>query len=120
MTQDDFESLVRRLEQEAAANSAGYRRKLGALAFLGYAYIAAAVLLLVGGAAFIVWMATSVSHAMLLLGKVGWAFLVLIYVVVRAMWVRLAPPQGRPLTSKDCPELFRLIDSLRVKAGAPR
>jgi Zn-dependent protease with chaperone function len=125
MTQDDFEraafrSLVQRLEQEAAANPAGYRRKLGALAFLGYAYIAAAVLLLIGGAAFILWLATSVSHAMLLLGKVGWAFLVLIYVVVRAMWVRLEPPQGRPLTRSECPDLFRLIDSLRAKARAPR
>lgn len=120
MTQDDFESLVRRLEQEAAANPAGYRRKLGALAFLGYAYIAAAVLLLIGGAALIVWMATSVSHAMLLLGKIGWAFVVLIYVVLRAMWVRLDPPQGRPLTSTECPELFRLIETLRAKAGAPR
>ena len=120
MTQDDFESLVRRLEHEATANPAGYRRKLGALAFLGYAYIAAAVALLIGGAAFIAWMATSVSHAMLLLGKVGWAFLVLIYVVVRAMWVRLDPPQGRPLKNTECPELFRLIETLRVKSAAPR
>ena len=31
---------------------------------------------------------------LLLLGKIGWAFLVLIYVVLRAMWVRLEPPQG--------------------------
>ena len=125
MTQDDFEragfrSLVRRLEHEAAANPAGYRRKLGALAFLGYAYIAFTVLLLIGGAAFIVWMAASVSHAMLVLGKLGWAFLVLIYVVVRAMWVRLDPPHGRPVTSAECPHLFRVIDTLRVKGGAPR
>jgi Zn-dependent protease with chaperone function len=125
MAQEDFEraslrSLVQRLEQEAAASPASYRRKLAALAFLGYAYIGATVLLLIGGAALILWMATSVSHAMLLLGKLGWAFLVLIYVVVRAMWVRLDPPQGRPLTSAECPELFRLIESLRGKSGAPR
>ncbi len=120
MTQDDFESLVRRLEQEAAANPVGYRRRLGALAFLGYGYIVATLVLLVGGAFSIVWMATSVSHAMVLLGKVGWALLVLIYVVLRAMWVRLEPPQGTPLTSQDCPDLFRLIEELRTKGGAPR
>ena len=51
MTQDDYESLVRRLEQEAATNPAGYRRKLGALAFLGYGYVAASLILLIGGAA---------------------------------------------------------------------
>ena len=125
MTQEDFEpaplrSLVRRLEQEAAANPASYRRKLGALAFLGYGYIAATLALLVGGAALILWMGTTVSHAMLLLGKVGWAFLVLIYVVLRAMWVRLEPPQGRELTSAECPELFQLIEEVRVKVQAPR
>jgi Zn-dependent protease with chaperone function len=124
MTQEDFEpaplrSLVRRLEQEAAANPAGYRRKLGALAFLGYGYIAATLILLIGGTVLILWMGAMVSHAMLLLGKVGWAFLVLIYVVVRAMWVRLEPPQGRVLTSAECPELFRLIEEVRVKVQAP-
>src|SRR6185437_7467931 len=99
MTQDYFESLVRRLEQEAAANPAGYRRKLGALAFLGYGYITAILVLLIGGAALILWTGIEVNHAMLLLAKVGWALLALIYVVLRAMWVRLDPPQGRPLTS---------------------
>ena len=120
MTQDDYESLVRRLEQEAATNPAGYRRKLGALAFLGYGYVAASLILLVGGAAFIVWMGATVNRAALLLGKVGWAFLVLIYVVLRAMWVRLEPPQGRALTSAECPDLFRLIEDLRAKGAAPR
>jgi len=125
MTQEDFEpaplrSLVRRLEQEAAANPAGYRRKLGALAFLGYAYIAASVALLVGGAALILWVGATVSHAMLLLGKLGWAFLVLISLVLRAMWVRLEPPQGRVVTSSECPELFQLIEVLRGKVQAPR
>jgi Zn-dependent protease with chaperone function len=123
MTQDEFEraafrSLVQRLEQEAAGNPVGYRRKLGALAFLGYGYIAATLILLIGGAVLIGWMVT-VSHAMVLLGKVGWALLVLIYLVLRAMWVRLDPPQGRLLTSQECPELFRLIEELRAKGSAP-
>jgi len=124
MTQDDFErpsfrSLVQRLEQEAAADPVAYRRKLGALAFLGYAYIAATLILLIGGAALIVWGA-AVSHMLLLLGKIGWALLVLIYLVLRAMWVRLEPPQGRVLTSRAFPALFRLIEELRAKGRAPR
>jgi Zn-dependent protease with chaperone function len=124
MTQDDFEaarwrSLVQRLEQDAAANPAGYRRKLGALAVLGYAYIAGTLILLIGGAVLVVWMAT-IGSAVLFLGKIGWALFALIYVVLRAMWVRLDPPQGRPLTRDECPELFRLIDDLRVKVKAPR
>lgn len=124
MTQEDieraaFRSLVQRLEQEAAANPIAYRRKLGALAFLGYGYIAAALTLLIGGATLIVWGA-AVSHALLLLAKVGWALLALIYLVLRAMWVRLEPPLGRVLTSRECPVLFHLIEELRDKGRAPR
>ena len=124
MAQEVFErapwhSLVQRLEQEAATNPVAYRRKLGALAFLGYAYIAAALLLLIAGAGLIVWLATTVNHAMLLLAKVGCAFLALFYLVLRAMWVRLDPPQGRPLAAEECPELFGLIEQLRVRSKAP-
>jgi Zn-dependent protease with chaperone function len=120
MTQEDFQraafsSLVQRLEQEAAANPIAYRRKLGALAFLGYGYIAAVLTLLIGGAVLLVWGA-AVSHTLLLLG----ALLVLIYLLLRAMWVHLEPPQGRVLTGLECPELFNLIEELRIKGKAPR
>ena len=117
MTQDHFESLVRRLEQEAAANPSGYRRKLGALAFLGYGYIAATLILLIGGTGLLLWVGMTLNHAMLLF---GWVLLFLISVVVRAMWVRLDPPHGRPLTQAQCPELFALIEDLRLRASAPR
>jgi Zn-dependent protease with chaperone function len=118
MTQDDFESLVQRLEQEATANPIAYRRRLGLLAFLGYGYIVVVLALLIGGAALIVWGA-AVSHTLVLLAKLGWALLVLIYVVLRAMWVRLEPPEGRALTSRNCPELFKLIEELRATVQAP-
>ena len=116
MTQDHFESLVRRLEQEAAANPTGYRRKLGALAFLGYGYIVATLILLVGGAGLLLWVGITLNHAMLLS---VWVLLFLIYVVVRAMWVRLDPPHGRLLVPAQCPELFALIEDLRIRASAP-
>ncbi|HVW67452.1 MAG TPA: M48 family metalloprotease [Steroidobacteraceae bacterium] len=119
MTQDDFELLVRRLEQEAAWRPAAYRRKLGALAFLGYGYIAATLVLLIGAVALMAW-SVAAGHAAPLLAKVGWAFLVLVYLVARAMWVSLDPPQGRKLERAECPELFRLIDRLRASLAAPR
>jgi Zn-dependent protease with chaperone function len=40
--------------------------------------------------------------------------------VARAMWVRLDPPKGRPITTYDASELFELIDKLRRSLGAPR
>lgn len=117
MTQDHFESLVRRLEQEASANPTRYRRKLGALAVLGYGYIAATLILLVGGTGLLLWLGMTVNHALLLF---GWVLLFLIYVVVRAMWVRLDSPHGRTLTAAQCPQLFVLIEDLRTRASAPR
>ena len=63
MTQDHFESLVQRLEQEAAANPTGYRRKLGALAFLGYGYIVAALILLVGGTGLLLWIGVTLNQS---------------------------------------------------------
>jgi len=119
MTQEQFEALVKRLEQEAAAHPARYRRKLGALALLGYGYIGGTLVLLIGGATLIGWLATVSAAILLLLKKIGWALLVLIYAVLRAMWVKLPVPQGRLLASREFPQLFVLIDEIRLKVGAP-
>lgn len=119
MTQDEFESLVKRLEGEAAVDPDGYRRKLGALALLGYGYIITVILLLVLGAAVIVWLATISTAALLLVKQVGWAFLGLAYLAVRALWVRFEKPEGRPLARAQFPELFAAVDDLRARAKAP-
>lgn len=120
MTQDECETLVKKLEQEALAHPARYRRKLGALALLGYAYIAGIVVLLVGGTVLLGWLATISTAILLLMKKIGWTLLVLTFVVLRAMWVKLDPPQGRPLTKARYPKLFQVIEDVRTKAKAPR
>jgi len=120
MTRDDYESLIRRLEQEAAANPAGYRRRLGALALLGYGYIAAAVVLLLGGALLIGWLSAVSAAVLLVMKKAGWALVALGFVASRAMAVRVSPPQGHRLTARQCPQLFDLIEQVRGKLRAPR
>jgi Zn-dependent protease with chaperone function len=119
VTQDEFESLVKRLEQEAAADPVRYRRTLGALALLGYSYIGAVVAVLVGGTALVCWLAMKNALALLLLKNVGWALVVLVYLVVRALWIKLDPPRGRPLSPLTCPKLFELVEAVRTRAGAP-
>lgn len=37
---------------------------------------------------------------------------------LRALWVRVRPPEGRPLKAADAPELFKFLEDLR-QAGAP-
>jgi Zn-dependent protease with chaperone function len=119
VTQDEFESLVKRLEQEAAADPVRYRRTLGALALLGYSYIGIVVIGLVGGTALVCWLAMKNALALLLLKNVGWALVVLVYLVIRALWIKLDPPRGRPLSPLTCPRLFELIENVRTRAGAP-
>lgn len=110
MTDEQFEFLVARLEQEQARNPLAYRRKVLALAFAGYAYIAAvlllAVLLLLGSLA----IAVKAAAAGIKLAIVFGAFL---WMVVRAMWVKLDPPEGREVTRQEAPELFALLDQLQ-------
>jgi Zn-dependent protease with chaperone function len=119
MTHDEFELLVKRLESAAAADPRGYRRKLGALAILGYAYIAGVLALLLVATGAIVWLATLSAAALLLVKQVGWAFLVLACMVLRAMWIRFEEPEGRLLERIDFPELFEAIEDLRACARAP-
>lgn len=110
MTDDQFEALVARLEQEQARNPAAYRRKVLALAFAGYAYIGAvlllALLLVLGSLA----IAVKAAAAGIKLAIVFGAFL---WMIVRAMWVKLDPPEGREVTRKEAPQLFALLDQLQ-------
>jgi Zn-dependent protease with chaperone function len=120
MTRDEYESLVRRLEQEAAANPSGYRRKLGALALLGYGYMAAAVAVVVCVAVLIGWASATSAALLLVVKKTGWALAALTFLATKTLGVRISPPQGHRLTRRRCPQLFDLIDQVRVKLRAPR
>lgn len=120
MTRDEYESLVRRLEQEAQANPVGYRRKLGALALLGYGYLAAAVVLLITCGVLIGCLSAVSAALLLILKKAGFALVVLSFVATRALCVRFTPPNGHRITARDCPQLFRLIEDVRAKLRAPR
>lgn len=110
MTDDQFATLVARLEGEQARNPAAYRRKVLALAFAGYAYISAvllvALVLLLGSLA----LAAKAAAAGIKLAIVFGGFL---WLVVRAMWVKLDPPEGREVTREEAPALFALLDRLQ-------
>ncbi len=110
MTDEKFESLVARLEREQSRNPAAYRRKVVLLALAGYAYILAVLALfalLFAGSLALVTQAAAAG------AKLAIVFGVLFWMVVRAMWVRLAPPHGREISRREAPELFALLDNLQ-------
>ncbi len=110
MTDEQFESLVARLEREQSRNPAAYRRKVVLLALAGYAYIAAVLLLC---ALLVLGSLLLATRAAVLGGKLAILFGAFFWIVTRAMWVQLAPPQGREVTRRDAPELFALLDHLQ-------
>lgn len=119
VNQEQYEALVQRLEQQSERSPRVYRAKLGAMALLGYGYIAGVLTLLLVAIALVALLAVQRSGAMVAL-KLGIVLVPLIWAVVRAMAVRLEPPSGKEIFEDEAPELFACIEEVRAKACAPR
>jgi Zn-dependent protease with chaperone function len=117
MTREEFDRLVRCVEQTVRHHPRSLRFRVAWLALAGYAgllaWLAAVVALAapffvgaffagLGGAILL-----GIFGGVVLLGG-GWA-------VLRVLWVRLAPPQGREVSRTEAPALHALLDDLRAK-----
>ncbi len=118
MTEAEFEALVRRLEQRARHAPRAYRLRVLGLATLGYACIGATLLLLLGLAGVLAWLA-AFGHGPARLLQ-GLALAALAGVVLRSLWVKLAPPAGFRLKSEAAPRLADCVEQLRRRLGTPR
>lgn len=119
MKADQFERISRDAEALAARRPALYRGLLVAMAIGGYAYILLVLLALIGlcGAMVAAVFFTHRLNAVEI--KLFVVCAVLIWVLVRALWVRVVPPAGVPLRREELPKLFELIDGVREKVQAP-
>jgi len=115
MTDEVFIALVKRLEGEAARRPRRYKLRVLLLALLGYVYILG---ILAGTLALLV--------LLLLYGrfsggtvKIEIVLLTFAALILRALWVRLPPPQGLPLERRDAPALFAELDRLRASLRTP-
>ena len=112
-----FETLVARSEAWAARSPRQYRWGVFALAALGYFYLALVVGLLLA------LLIASVASVMYLKALAIKLFLVVgaaLLMVLRALWVRLSPPEGIALTRANAPDLHGMLDDLRRRLSAPR
>ncbi len=114
MTNEQFDALVARLESQAQRHPFWYKSRVLLMALLGYGYI---TVMLVG---LVVATLLSVLFLKVLGLKLAIPLLVLIWVVLKALWVRLDAPQGRRVTQREAPALFLMINDLRKRLKAPR
>lgn len=116
-----YEARVRRLEALAQDRPGAYRAGVIGMALLGYA--ALFVLLAISVGVVLGFVALLFTGKLWILLKFGFKLLVpmglLGWVVLRALFVRIPPPEGIPLTREALPELFALIDRARESQGVP-
>jgi Zn-dependent protease with chaperone function len=113
--------LVERLEREVHQAPVRYRLKLALLAAVGYAVLALSLAMTLGMAVFLVLytvMVRSPSDPMvvipiLMLGTVG-------VVILRAVWIRFAEPDGHRLQPGEAPDLREEVERIRRQVGAER
>jgi len=115
MTREEFDKLVRHVEQGVGRNPTRLRWRVLQLALVGYAGLLFwFLIILLIAAAFFVAMHWTEVEGKIICGIAG--LLVLVaggWVALRALLVRLTPPEGYPLTRTQAPELFALLDELQ-------
>ena len=89
------------------------------LALLGYAVLGATLVLL--GVVFVLLFKLLVTGRLtVVVLKIGLFLAPLGWFILRALWVRIEPPTGRPLLPTEAPLLFALVERVREALRAPR
>lgn len=113
-------ALVERLQRRAVAAPAWYRIQLAALAGLGFAVLAGSVVGAVGVSVGLVVVLAAIKPALIAhLFKLVLIPLLFGYSVLRALWVRIEPPEGHRIAPGEAPALEAEVERLRRAAGAP-
>jgi Zn-dependent protease with chaperone function len=117
VTNEEFEALVGRLEAQAMRNPGGYRTRVLMMALLGNAYLGAMLVviaaLLAAALVSIVWLKAAGV-------KIAFVIGVFLWVVLKALWVKLDPPEGTEIRREEAPALFAMLEELRRALKAPR
>ncbi|HEY0038054.1 MAG TPA: M48 family metallopeptidase [Longimicrobium sp.] len=108
-----------RLEDHARLHPRQYKVRVALLAVLGYVYLLAALLVLAGIVAGLIWFIMEHLRAYVAL-KAIIPLLVLIGMVGKSLWVKLLPPEGTELRPGEAPALTAEIERVRAAMSAPR
>lgn len=119
---EKYESLARKAEQMIQRSPDSYKLRIGALALLGYAVIWTATIGLLALLGSAVWAAFAGAALLVLLIKTKLiiALPLLLWVLVRALWVRIERPDGLRITAREAPALFVELKALSRTLRMPR
>ncbi|MEO7994674.1 MAG: M48 family metallopeptidase, partial [bacterium] len=122
MTPEQFAGLVKELEAYSRRDAPGYRVRVAGLAALGYAYIGLILTVALGLFLYFIYgMVTgTLRGGSSVLGRLIVLLGFLVWTIVRALWVPVSAPEGIPLTPRQAPALFALLDELTTALDAPR
>lgn len=117
MNTQQFETLVEKLEHQALEKPERYKLKVFLLALLGNVYVGVVLSLLIG--------LLSVSIALLMALKFVALKLIVpigffLWTILKALWLKMEPPEGIEITEHQAPELFAMIHELQHRLNAPR
>jgi len=117
-----FEQMAATAQVQAQREPEKYRRKLMAMALLGYAAIVLALFLFLGLTGGLVALAVWNTALFLLLLKKKLLLLCIpaVWVLLKSLWIRIEAPQGTQIARKQFPLLFRDIEKLRQQLDAPK
>jgi Zn-dependent protease with chaperone function len=117
MQEEEYIQLVQKAEEAAEKNIKSYRNKLLLYAGLGYAVIFLilfSLIALIGGTlatAFI----SSALFLILLKKKLIFILAIVVWILLKAVWVKFEEPTGYVLERKQFHKLFDTIDQLRLQ-----
>jgi Zn-dependent protease with chaperone function len=117
MTNEQFDVLVSRLEQQAINRPGYYQFKVFLLAMMGNLYLGVVLLII---AALLVALFTSLSVLKLLAVKLIILVVPFLLLILKSLWINVEPPTGTRITKQQAPELFAMINGLRRQLQAPR
>ncbi|MEJ2541504.1 MAG: M48 family metallopeptidase [Gemmatimonadota bacterium] len=125
MDREAFEALVGRAEAHANRDPRGYRTRVLALGALGHLYIGGLLVLSLGLLAVVGWLAVALLRGGTTAGaRIGLEFgvplLLFVVVLVRALWIRIEPPEGIRLERAHTPRLFQALEEIRASLDGPR
>ena len=116
-----FEEIVQSAQNLANENPQAYKSRVLFLALMGYAYLFMIVLFSIGGLGLFAYGLTFGSAATILLikTKLFIPLALLVFFILRSLWVRVQAPHGFELTPENCPQIFALINEFRSKINGP-